>query len=250
MHAEFLWELVDWFSLPALAVLAVILFWRKLPREIPLFCYYIVIAALVDTSRFLTVPRGPRPYFYVYWVSELMLTVSALLATYELSARRLFPGFYRIKVYRYLFPVVAVIIFSAALSALSINARNAVVLARIITWFDAARVTLLFFFGALMIFMGRHWGRYELGIALGLAIDAAAFVITLSIWSWPRHIERRIPVIAYDVACAIWLIYFLRPEKPALGMSSGPISSELVQGARRTEEDVKDWLTTRTPSDR
>ena len=104
-----------------------------------------------------------------------------------------------------------------------------------------------------MLVMGREWARQEFGIALGFGLFSAASVVTSAIWAKAHYgplAAGQLYLIAYDVACAIWLIYFLRPEKPALGISSGPISSELVQGARRTEEDVKDWLTTRKPSDR
>jgi hypothetical protein len=52
----------------------------------------------------------------------------------------------------------------------------------------------------------------------------------------------RLPVVVYDLACLIWLITFMRPEKPAVAPTA-PVGPEVVHQAREWEAALKDSLT-------
>lgn len=244
MYKEIFWGAVDWFSLPALVVLSLALIRKKFAREFPFFFCYAVASALISGARLLAYGSRHR-YFYVYWISDSVSTVLALLATCELAVRRLFPNFQRIRFYRYLFLIGGVIIaVSAALTAAS---NKTLVLMPIVIrglhTIDFLRVALLLFFVALMLFMGRRWGRHEFGIAFGLGITAAAWLATLAVFTKSlSSIANVFPIFAYDAACIIWLVTLLRHEKPA-STPSAPVAPEVLQQAREWEQTLKQSLT-------
>src|SRR2546423_11040395 len=113
MHTGFFWEAVYWLSLPVLAMLAIILLWRGLAARFPLFFAFVAINPFVDASRlvvFLTYGGRTNAYYYVYWTSEFLRVALALLAACELVLKRLFPGFHRVRFYRYLLVFAALIV--------------------------------------------------------------------------------------------------------------------------------------------
>ena len=246
-------EFAESFSLPALAVLALIMLWRKQHREFPLMFSYIVVNAFVGITG-LAVARvaSQLTYFYFYWIADAAVGIFEFLVIYELFVHRLFTHFHKIRFYRIVFAIAGLLIVCLTVFAATHASKTAALLIASRT-FDFSRALVLCFFIALMLFMGREWTPREFGIALGFGIFSAAAVFTSAVWAKAHYgpiAVRQMYLIAYDISCVVWLIYFLRPAKQALDISSGAVSSELVQGARRTEEDVKDWLTTRKPSDR
>src|SRR5438309_9628449 len=103
------WTFLAWLSLPLLALLACVMVWRRLHREFPFFFLYVVVAALLGVVRFVVFKNFPKAYFYVYWWSDFIGVLAALLAIYETFLRRIFPGFAAVRFYRYLFPPAGVI---------------------------------------------------------------------------------------------------------------------------------------------
>lgn len=244
MTAEVIWLVVGWVSLPALMILAGILVWRKAFKQFPIFFSYVIVSILVALLRLFAYQGTKRTYFYAYWISEVALTLSALLATYELFAKRLFPRFYAIGFYRRLFPTAA--IFIAALAVLTAFASTGIsaIFIKAIHGVDFLRVAILFLFILLMLLMGREWSRHEFGIALGFAVDAAAFLTSFAFWTKApsvRNLLDQLPVIAYDVACIIWIVTFVKPDnvRPA-GKSFGP---EVLENAKEWEDTLKKSLT-------
>lgn len=241
--STFLLQIVGWFSLPVLALLAGILIWRKIPRKFPHFFSYIVVDVLAGLGRLWIYYTKPQSYISIYWLSEILGALVALLATYELFAKRLFPRFYTVRFYRYLFPIAATLIALFAVPAAFQTQKHAVTL-MIIHVFDVLRVTMLLFLVGIMAFMGRHWNRYEFGIAMGLVVEASALLMTSAIWtqrSFVRHLLDQLPAVSYDVSSVIWLITFLKPEKPEL-VPTVPVSPEVLQEARKWEETLKGSL--------
>lgn len=216
--------------------------WRKLWRQFPLFFCYIVLELAVDVAHRVTLSR-PNVYLYTYWVSAVVAALFALLATCELFVKRIFPRFYEVGFYRHLFLVAGAILAGLAMLTVFGGLRFAV-LANLFRTFDFLRAAVLVFFIALMLFMGRRWARYEFGIALGLGLDAAAFLVVFAIFtkSGPLHgVLRDLPVFAFDAASIIWLVTFLRPEKPSVG-PTGPVQPEVLEQAREWERTLKDSL--------
>ena len=243
MHTGFYWQIIYWFSTPTLAVVATILLVRHLHKRFPLFFSYIVVACLDDIARLVTYHTTFKTYAYTYWISQLMNTVFALLAIYELSFRRLFPQFQRIKFYRFLFLAAAITIATFAILT-ALHSIQTAVLFKILHGLDFLRVTTLFFFVALMLFMGRRWERHEFGIAFGFAVDAAAFLAAFAIWTRPgymRTLAATMPVVAYDMAAVIWLIYFLLPEKRIV-VSTELIDPKVLEQADQWKKTIRESL--------
>lgn len=232
--------------MPALAVLTVILIWRKVPRQFPFFFYYIILGVLIGIVRLWL--YGPSPvYFYVYWITDLLIAIAAFLATYELFVRRLFPAFHTIRLYRILFPVAAAVIALGAVPG-AIQLHRMWIVLRTIHVFEVLRVAILIFFVGLMVFMGRQWRRYEFGIALGLGIQASALLITSARWARSSAaLASSLPVISYDLACLIWLITFSKPEEQSAPAKA--VSPEVIQRARKWEETLKESLTKKRHSE-
>jgi hypothetical protein len=77
-----------------------------------------------------------------------------------------------------------------------------------------------------------------------MSINAAMFLAVYAFLKRPafRHtLAEHIPVMAYDIACLIWLISFLRPREET---RKGPevIPPELVQEAKEAKAEIRDWL--------
>lgn len=239
------WQLVDWLSLPLLAVLAGVLVWRKTFREFPYFFYYVVCAEIVGVARLIVFywGRSRLVYGYTYWISDVLITLFALLTTYELFLSRLFPSFQKTRFYRRLFPAVAVFLgFLAVPVALRTGHFQGFVVALHVL--DFLRVGILIFFVVLMLVMGRNWTRSEFAIALGLAVQAAAMLSTFAVLTKDPRVHgfvAQLPTVAYDLACLIWLISFLRPEKQAT-VPTASVQPEVLEQAREWKRTLKDSL--------
>jgi len=249
MHTGFFWQIIYWSPTPILVVVAGLLLGRRLLRQFFLFFSYVVVACLRDLACFWAYNWRPASYFHTYWISHLVSAFFIFLATYELSIRRLFPRFYKVLFYRYLFSVAAFAAVGMGIFA-ALGGANLAIMANVISTLNFLRVLALLFFLGLMAFMGRQWNRYEFGIALGLGVDAAAFVITFAVFlkSGPLHgILRELPALASCVVSVIWLITFLKPEKPD-SPPSAPVSRATIQEAQQWEKTLRESLTGKKPS--
>jgi hypothetical protein len=221
-HTGWLWGILAWLSLPVLAAVAGILVWRKLHREFPFFFWYLVVTDIATGVRFIAQFQGQRTYFYAYWISDLVTTIFNILAVYDLFARRLFPRFHKIRLYRYLFPIAASgIIFMSWLTALEAP-NKAAALAIEDRVLDFVLVAMLVFFVSLMMLMGRRWTKYDFGIAFGFGINSAAFLITSAMWVRTHYLPTsvdQLPLIAFDASCLIWLYCFWSGDKVSGGSS-------------------------------
>jgi len=234
---------IDWIGLPALALLAGLLLYRRWYREFPFFFCYVVGAELVGVARLLSARVLPGMYYRVYWISDTALAAFAFLATYELFFKRLFPGFYKTRLYRLLFPAAIIATILVALTALIGGHSSLLTLTSRI--YEFMRATILLFFVALMLVMGRQWAKQEFGIAFGFALDVSMSLALIGIWS--RSANRsplldRLAVIAYDLACLIWLYCFWSAPKGSGTTSSTPLSAENLHEAKKWEETLKDYI--------
>jgi hypothetical protein len=245
-HTQWIWEIVNWSSLPILAVLTAILVRRGLRREFPWFFWFIVVTNVATALRFFAQFASRETYFYLYWITELLTTVVNFLAAYELFVHRLFPNSMKVRFYRYLFPAIAaIIIFMAWLTALVSPNRSAAFLieTRVLAFI---LVSILIFFVLLMMVMGRVWTRYDFGIALGFGINSAGFLAASAAWVRshykPTSVDH-LPVIAYDLACLIWLFCFWTGKQVDVPAKESALSIQALQEARKWEDSLKDLLT-------
>jgi hypothetical protein len=242
-YTGFAWQVINWLSVPVLAVVLGILCWRKLYREYPIFFWYLVATEAAGVVRFFAISRGVMTYFYVYWISDIIVTILNFLAVYELFVKRIFPKFYKVGLYRYLFPAFAAgSILLAWFAALA--PRNMSALALEDRILDAAVVATLIFFGLLMLVIGRQWTRYDFAIAFGFALSSSAFLLATTIWmqSHYQDFSAHIPVIAYDVTSLIWLFAFRAPEKTP---QHANITPELVSEARAWQSVLRNWISSK-----
>lgn len=237
-----LWQVIDWCSLPVLAVLAVLLFWRGAVRKVPYFLYYVLAGEVVGLVRLWFYDPASRAYFITYYTTDVIIAVFAVLATCELFLKRLFPRFYELRFYQHLFPMGAIAIALVVVPG-AVALRKVSLLLMTIHGLEVLRVLALLFFVGLMVVMGRHWSRFEFGIALGLGIQASAVLATSALWirSPHGHILDHLSVVAYDLACFTWLITFLRPEKQAT-VPTASVRPEVLEQAREWERTLKDSL--------
>src|SRR5215472_6845095 len=162
-----------WFPLLVVSLLVAIFLWRRAWREVPFFFVYLASALLIGIVRYAALLLSRRSYFYTYWISDLIISIVAFLPMYEVFLRQLFAGFSKNRFYRNVFPLVAAaVLVLGVLTALQARDKGAA-FQMASRAFDFMRTSVLVFFIGLMLFMGRYWTRYDLGITLGFAIQAA-----------------------------------------------------------------------------
>ena len=235
-----------WFPVIVLMLVSVLFLRYRVYRELPLFFLYILSAPGVGLLRYVTFRISTSAYFYLYWICELELAVVFSLAVYEIFLRRLFRRFHKVRLYRLLFPAVAgIILLLTIIAALeSPNQHAAFQLASRV--FDFLRTAFLVFFMFLMLLMGRQWSRYDLGITLGFGLQAAAALANAAVRGKLGHrsqIFDNAEIMAFEVACVIWLITFLKPEPSGALQPAAPLDPSVLPHARKWEEVLKDWLT-------
>jgi cation transport ATPase len=244
--------LIDWFALPSLVLLAGVLLYRKQHKEFPLFFSYVIVTILVGVIRLAAQAAPTIVYRYTYWISDLVSVAFAFLATYELFIKRLFPGFYKVRFFRYLFPAVASVITLIVVCVALYGNHNRVLLltARI---YEFLRAATLFFFVALMTMLGRRWEKKEFGIAFGFGLDVAFSLASIalasqslgSIANWVHTGNRNalllntLPVVAYDIACIVWLYCFWTTRETS---TAPPISPEALAEAKKWEDSLKGFV--------
>ncbi|MGC2695180.1 MAG: hypothetical protein WA738_05255 [Candidatus Angelobacter sp.] len=245
--ANWFWGLLAWASLPLLAVLASVLIWRRLQREFPFFLSYVAVAFLVGVIRFVVYKTcSPTAYFYVFWCTDVVVVLAALLAIYETFLRRIFPGFAAVRFYRYLFPAAAVVIaFLGFLTALySADTRAAfLITSRVL---DFIRSAVIGFFVAVILFMGRQFSGHEFSIAAGFGLQAAVALANAALRTRMQHAATtldRFEPLAFDISCLIWLWSFSQTIKPSLPKQTEELHVETLHQAKKWEEVLKDFLT-------
>lgn len=234
---------LDWLGLPALALLAIVLIYRRWGRVFPYFLIYVIAAEAIGLLRLVASRVFHDTYSKIYWISDTVLATAAFLATYEVLVKRLFPRFYGVRLYRSIFPIAASLItILMVLSALFGNHLSRLAMA--IHTVELIRGAALFFFVLLMIVMGRRWEKQEFGIAFGFALDVSATLMLLSTWT---HADKRASladwsVVAYDIACIVWLYCFWAGPKDPGTISSVPISAERLREVKKWEKTLKDYI--------
>lgn len=240
---NWLWFVLNWLGLPALALLAIVLVYRRWSRVFPYFLIYVIAAEVIGLIRLAVSRIFPDVYSKIYWISDTVLAAAAFLAAYELLFRQLFPAFYRVRFYRSLFPAAAILITVLMILG-ALYGGHFSILATAIHTYEFLRGVALFFFVLLMLVMGRHWGKQEFGIAFGFGLDTSATLMLLSTWS---HASKRASlagwlVVAYDIACLIWLYCFWAAPKAQVSSASPALSAEALQEAKKWENSLKDFM--------
>jgi hypothetical protein len=234
---------IDWMGLPALAILAGLLLYRRWYRHFPLFVLYVVGAEFVGIIRLAFMRAPAHVYSQVYWSTDTATAAFAFLATYELFFKRLFPSFYKTRLYRHLFPGVAILI-TAFVAIAALVGGHSTVLPTATRVYEFLRATVLLFFVGLMVLMGRNWSKQEFGIAFGFGLDVSTSLFLIGIWSHTSNrsaILGRLAVLAYDMACIVWLYCFWAAPK-STAIPPVPLSTEALLEAKKWEDSLKNFV--------
>lgn len=230
--------------LPLLVTLAVFL-WRRLWRELPFFFAYLGSAVLVGIVRLGSSRLDPWPGFYTFWISDLVLSLVVFMAMYEVFLRRLFGGFSQVRIYRKVFSVAgAVVLILAAFTAVEAHDKASALMVASRA-FDFIRSAMLLFFLALMLLMGRRWTRYDLGITLGFAIQAAAALTNSAVRGRIKSrsgILDSFEAMSYIISCLIWVLTFLKRESIDQPAPPDSLTRDNLAQARVWESMLKIWL--------
>jgi hypothetical protein len=201
--------------------LLAILIKRNLYREFPFFSAYISAVIVVSGVRFWAI-HDYSIYFRVFWFSEAVYSVMALLTLHE-AFRSVFNEFYEIwPWFRLVFPsavgLFAWLKISDALSHPPVQSPPIVTLilsaASTVNWIQAALFGLM----CMLVWLVGNWEYYPVGIVTGFA--------ALSLGSWAAYasvsgfgtkfnvVGKYGPPLAYFLAVMIWLGTFLPPPRP------------------------------------
>ena len=201
--------------------LITILVRRKLYREFPFFFAYISAVVVVSGMRFWAI-HDYSIYFRVFWFSEAVYSVMALLALHE-AFGSVFSEFSEIwPWFRLVFPsavgLFAWLKISDALSHPAVQAPPIVTLilsaASTVNWVQAALFGLM----CVLVWLVGNWEYYPVGIVTGFA--------ALSLGSWAAYasvsgfgtkfnvVGKYGPPLAYFLAVLIWLGTFVPPPRP------------------------------------
>src|SRR5215467_11423829 len=195
-----------WFAVVSLLLLTGIFLFRRTYRDLPFFFIYILYDFLGGAARYGAFRVYPKVYFYVFWFTEFAGLLVVILAVSEVFLKRLFPGFFRVRFYRSLFLVGAIVIpvLSIQIALQAPDKRAALMMT--MRGYDAARAVVLVFVVALMIFMGRSWKRYDFGILFGFSIQTAAAVVNGVVRAQAHYkgtIWDTVEAVAYCASCLI-----------------------------------------------
>jgi hypothetical protein len=250
MHIEIFRQVIYWSPIPVLAALIVIFLRRRLTREFPLFFTYVVVSWAKNIAQlvgYIAVGGNFKSvaYTYTYWCSQFVSAIFMLLATYELAFTHLFPRYYKVGFYRYLFPLSGLVILGFVAFALY-GGSGLGLLPGAVYLLDVLQVLAMLFFVALMQFMGRRWSGYHFAIAAGLGLNSIGLVAWIVVFLKSRAVSRAfseaIPM-ANTVAFLVWLIVFLRPQR--LSEPVVPVSLEVLDRARIWEALLRESLSRR-----
>ena len=247
------------FSTPAiLLVLIALLVRRKLYREFPLLFSYAIFSIIADISRQIA-SGHPVGYFIVYWSAEAIYGVLALLVLRE-AFHHVFSVEYRLlRWMRFVLPVTVMVIlaFSIYEGMLSSAGYNKIrYVTEMIYWFDtgvhAFQGGLLLVLIVLSSVFPVRWLDYEVGIVIGLGINAIFTILADVLWfdfgnRFPMFL-RYGPPAGYILATLIWLLAFSVPPKQTTKREyTDKEIAEIMREQWRTLAIIRKWLRRNRP---
>jgi len=208
---------------PILTAWVGILLWRRrLYQEFPFFFTYVAVSVVVPVIR-LAVSGDYRTFFWVFWVTEAIYALAALLALHEVF-REVFFAFYELWWwFRLVFPGTAALI---ALVSIRSAVRNPalhgphpmeiiVALAKGVNYLEAVLFGVFFL---LVLLLGVRWRSYPFGIVEGFGMSAlgglVAFGLRSEFGKKYDALAKYAPPVAYIVGVLVWLDTFRRAPDP------------------------------------
>jgi len=199
------------------------LFRRKWHRKYYLFYLFIVCSIFITLLRIL-VTLDYRLYFKVYWTTEALYALLALLALHEAFYCVFYLDFKTWPNFWMIFPGAVLLlsvlfIGNALLHPPREPAWIVVVILSFVTVVNCVLACLFLMFLALAwLLLGESWPTYPYGVVLGFAISTAGSLLTL----WLRSIfgtklnwiSNYGPPLSYILAVLVWIASCYLPSEP------------------------------------
>jgi hypothetical protein len=195
---------------------------RKLHREFPFFFTYLTLSVIVPAIR-LSVSGDYATFFMVYWTTEALYALIALLVLYEVFHEVFLPFYMLWWWFRLVFPGAA--LFFAFLSVRNAihnpalrNPRPMEIVFALATGVNYMEAALFGLFFALVLLLGVRWRSYPFGIVEGFGLSALGALIAYGLRSEfgtkYNIFAKYAPPVAYVVGVLVWLDTFLRQPDP------------------------------------
>lgn len=209
-------QLALWVLQPALqAVLAVVVFRRKLHKEFPVFFAYTVIQIAIFAVQFPVYTRcSTNAYFYTFWITSALNIVLAFKIIHEvfLDIFRPYPALRDLGTA--LFKWAALIMVLVSVVVISVTpgwddpfSRTIEIVQRCVRVIQCGMVLFLL---AFCKNLGVSWKRLSFGIALGFGLFAGIELLTTALYSGSHlagPMVNLIDMTAYNAGMTLWLLY-------------------------------------------
>lgn len=247
------------FLLPAAVqlVLLVIMVLRRLYRRgmFPGFFAYTLFSIVVTTPR-LVLAGHTLSYAILYWSTEVIYGLLALLSLNEVFSRTFFLDYLEHPRLRLIFPTTVVLIgvglfvWWRFIYATPAGGHFGVLGSAFVAFNEGVHSIegiLLVLFMVLWLFLAPGWNRYDYGILLGFGLsglvtmtaDMVRFKTGRSYETWYEYA----PATAYAVVTFIWLHAFWSQQSPRLRSMMG--LQVMLEQAKRDNElitTIHKWL--------
>jgi len=202
-------------------VLAVVLLAKRAWNDFPLFTWYSVVTFSSACAEYL-VYRIPKPYFYLFWVSEGISVLLGFAIVYEVF-RHLFSVHFALRklaTISFIFTLVILLVLGWAVVYAHASTAQQNLSSAVLVVAEAARVLevgLLMFLFVFAGAFGLHWRQPVFGICLGLGLYAAVELISVTVLSKlgpsTREVLSLIRSVAFSTSLLVWIGYLLAPER-------------------------------------
>ena len=234
------------------AILLGVLLWKRQHARFGWFFGYLAASFLRDVILF-ALQHQPKPYFYVYWIGDTVVTLLVCLAIYE-TFRIVFLHFLGLTWFRLVFPCTGVVLLLIGLVRMmtgsgSTESRLILVIFSLEIAAGILQVGIFFLLLVLVQFFRLPWKQYTFGIAMGFGVSAAgslvAFVVRSEFGTKFDPIFRFVVPLTYTIGVAIWLITFLWPvpkgstDAMTPALTPEAVVLELKQYTRTVKEILK-----------
>jgi hypothetical protein len=213
-----------------LLILAVLIRWRKVYKQFPVFLVYAVVVAVEQLTLFVAdvLPSvSPTSWWYLFWAGLLAEAVVKFALIGEIFSA--VAGSYRslAKLGKSLISGVGVVLVLLATLAAAYTPKDNIYwivsgahLLELTTYMIECGLILFLFLFA--VYFKLQWGRLAFGITLGLGISACVHLATWALLAngnfsaQYRILLDLLNLATYQVCVLIWFYYLLAPHKSAI----------------------------------
>ena len=205
-----------------MAVIASVMRYRRLDRDLPAFFAYAVFTAVRTPLLFYVFHANPLAYSYLYWVAEAGSAVLGFAAIHEVF-RHLFGAYEtasRLGATLFRWTAGCFVLLAVVTSALAYQQDVSWLEAGVLSLTQGVRLVqcgLLLFLFAFSYFSGLAWRSQGFGIALGFGLFAGVQLVMTAIGIHTGAVSDRtwmwINMASYNCAVLLWAGYLMAPRR-------------------------------------